>query len=66
MTVSDVPNTTLTKGDGDTVAKGDMVSAQIWVGNGCTQKTAYSTYDQGGAAEPSRSTTTSARSSSTP
>jgi peptidylprolyl isomerase len=49
MTVSDVQNTTLTKGDGDTVAKGDMVSAQIWVGNGYTQKTAYSTYDQGGA-----------------
>jgi peptidylprolyl isomerase len=49
MTVSDVQNTTLTKGGGDTVAKGDMVSAQIWVGNGYTQKTAYSTYDQGGA-----------------
>jgi peptidylprolyl isomerase len=49
MTVSDVQNTTVTKGEGDAVAKGDLVSAQIWVGNGYTEKTAYSTYDQGGA-----------------
>ena len=49
MTATDVQNTTVTKGAGDTVAKGDLVSAQIWVGNGYTEKTAYSTYDQGGA-----------------
>ena len=66
MTASDVQNTTLTKGDGDTVAKGDIVSAQIWVGNGYTQKTAYSTYDQGGAAERHRRRATSARSWPTP
>ena len=52
MTATDVENTTLTKGDGDTVGSGDVVSAQIWLGNGYTEKTAYSTYDQGGAAEP--------------
>ena len=49
MTATDVQNTTVTKGEGDTVEKGDLVSAQIWVGNGYTEKTAYSTYDQGGA-----------------
>ena len=49
MTASDVQNTTLTKGDGDTVATGDQVSAQIWIGNGYSEKAAYSTYDQGGA-----------------
>ena len=49
MTATDVENTTLTKGDGDTIAAGDVVSAQIWLGNGYTEKTAYSTYDQGGA-----------------
>jgi peptidylprolyl isomerase len=49
MTATTVENTTITKGDGDTVAKGDQVSAQIWVGNGYTEKEAYSTYSQGGA-----------------
>jgi len=49
MTATDVQNTTVTKGEGDTVEKGDLVSAHIWVGNASTEKTAYSTYDQGGA-----------------
>jgi peptidylprolyl isomerase len=44
-----VATTTLTKGDGDTVQKGDAVITQIWIGNGFSQKQAYSTYDSGGA-----------------
>jgi FKBP-type peptidyl-prolyl cis-trans isomerase len=47
MTADDVQTTTLTKGDGDTVAEGDVVSAQLWIGNGFSQKKAYSSYDQG-------------------
>jgi peptidylprolyl isomerase len=49
MTVDKLSTSTLTKGDGDTIADGDQVSAQIWIGNGFNQKEAYSTYDQGGA-----------------
>jgi peptidylprolyl isomerase len=49
MTASDVQTTTLTKGDGDTVAEDDIVSAQLWIGNGFSQKKAFSSYDQGGA-----------------
>jgi peptidylprolyl isomerase len=49
MTAADVQTTTLTKGDGDTLADGDVVSAQLWIGNGFSQKQAYSSYDQGGA-----------------
>jgi peptidylprolyl isomerase len=49
MTADDVQTTTLTKGDGDTVAEDDVVKAQIWIGNGFSQKKAYSSYDQGGA-----------------
>jgi len=49
FTANDVQTTTLTKGDGDTIAEGDQVQAQIWIGNGFSQKEAYSTYDQGGA-----------------
>ena len=52
FTATDVQTTTLTKGDGDTIAEGDQVQAQIWIGNGFSQKEAYSTYDQGGAADP--------------
>jgi peptidylprolyl isomerase len=49
MTADDVQTTTLTKGDGDTIEEGDVVSAQLWIGNGFSQKKAYSSYDQGGA-----------------
>jgi peptidylprolyl isomerase len=49
LTADTVKSSTLTKGTGDTVAAGDQVSAQIWIGNGATSKEAYSTYDQGGA-----------------
>lgn len=37
----------LVEGDGETVADGDTVSAQWWIGNGFTEKEAQSTYDQG-------------------
>ena len=46
----DVKKTTtqvVSAGDGDKVAEGDQVIANIWVGNGYTQKKAYSTYDDG-------------------
>jgi peptidylprolyl isomerase len=49
LTADDVQSSTLTKGDGDTIADGDQVSAQIWIGDGFSEKEAYSTYDQGGA-----------------
>lgn len=35
------------EGDGDTVADGDTVSTNFWVGNGFTEKEAQSTYGQG-------------------
>ena len=35
------------KGDGDTVADGDTVSANFWIGNGFTQEEATSSYGQG-------------------
>jgi peptidylprolyl isomerase len=37
----------LIEGDGETVADGDTVSANLWIGNGFTQEEATSTYDQG-------------------
>jgi peptidylprolyl isomerase len=47
MEVGDIETTVLTKGDGEEIASGDQVSAHIWIGNGYTQKKAYSTYDEG-------------------
>lgn len=40
---------TLVKGDGETVADGDTVQANWWIGNGFTEKEAQSTYSEGGA-----------------
>lgn len=37
----------LIEGDGETVADGDTVSANLWIGNGFTQEEATSTYEQG-------------------
>lgn len=39
--------TTLVKGTGDEVADGDTVSTYLYLGNGTTQKDAYSDYDNG-------------------
>lgn len=38
---------TLTTGDGAEVKDGDQVLTHIWIGNGFTQKKAFSTYDAG-------------------
>jgi peptidylprolyl isomerase len=51
LDVSKTETTVVTEGDGDKVAEGDQVSANIWIGNGATQKQAYSTYDEGGKPE---------------
>jgi peptidylprolyl isomerase len=47
LKVSKTETTVVSEGDGDKVADGDQVSANIWIGNGATQKQAYSTYDEG-------------------
>ena len=47
LDVSKTETTVVTKGDGDKIEDGDQVSANIWIGNGTTQKQAYSTYDEG-------------------
>jgi FKBP-type peptidyl-prolyl isomerase-like protein len=44
-TVDKTETKTLEAGDGDTVAKGGKVWGYIWIGNGFTQKQAYSDYD---------------------
>jgi len=45
MEATSLQTTTLTTGDGATIADGDKVNTQIWIGNGYTEKKAYSTYD---------------------
>lgn len=45
--VDELTSEVLTEGDGDEVASGDKVTAHIWIGNGYTEKQAYSTYDEG-------------------
>lgn len=47
MSSNDIVSTTLTTGDGQEVQDGDKVQTNIWIGNGFTQKKAFSTYDQG-------------------
>ena len=44
-----ITSETLVEGDGEEVAAGDKVTAQIWIGNGFNQEQAFSTYDEGGA-----------------
>jgi len=41
----------LVEGDGETVADGDTVSANWWIGNGFTQEEAQSTYSKDGATQ---------------
>jgi peptidylprolyl isomerase len=41
----------LVKGDGETVADGDTVSANWWIGNGFTEEEAQSTYTKDGATQ---------------
>ncbi len=47
LDVKKTETTVVTEGDGEKVVDGDQVSAHIWIGNGATQKQAYSTYDEG-------------------
>ncbi|KQW52919.1 hypothetical protein ASC77_00995 [Nocardioides sp. Root1257] len=47
LDVSKTDSEVVTKGDGDKIADGDQVVIHIWIGNGTTQKQAYSTYDEG-------------------
>ncbi len=51
LEVDDTETTVVEKGDGDDVAEGDQVVANVWIGNGYSQKEAYSTYAEGGAPE---------------
>jgi peptidylprolyl isomerase len=51
MNATDIEAKTLVEGHGPEVKDGDQVATQIYVGNGYTQKKAYSTYDAGGAPE---------------
>jgi peptidylprolyl isomerase len=41
----------LIEGDGKEVADGDQVEVNVWIGNGFTQKEAYTTYADGGSPE---------------
>lgn len=41
----------LIEGDGKEVADGDKVEVNVWIGNGFTQKEAYTTYEKGGSPE---------------
>ena len=45
LEVDDITTEVLTEGDGEPVADGDQVFAHIWIGNGFTQKKAFSTYE---------------------
>jgi peptidylprolyl isomerase len=47
LDVTKTDSEVVTAGDGDKIAEGDQVVAHIWIGNGATQKQAYSTYDEG-------------------
>jgi peptidylprolyl isomerase len=47
MNATDIETKTLVEGDGAEVKEGDQIATQIYVGNGFTQKKAFSTYDQG-------------------
>ena len=49
---ADEPETkVLIEGDGKEVADGDKVEANVWIGNGWTQKEAYTTYTKDGVTE---------------
>ena len=45
LDVSDLASEVVAEGDGEEIQSGDQVLAQIWLGNGFTQKKAFSTYD---------------------
>jgi peptidylprolyl isomerase len=45
VTPDGIESEVVTEGDGEELAAGDNVFAQIWMGNGYTQQKAFSTYD---------------------
>jgi peptidylprolyl isomerase len=45
LNAGDVESKVISEGDGDEVESGDQVFAHIWIGNGTSQKKAFSTYD---------------------
>jgi peptidylprolyl isomerase len=49
--VEETETSVVIEGDGDEIASGDQVSANLWIGNGTTEETSYSTYDEGGKPE---------------
>lgn len=49
MSAGDIEVETLVEGDGAEVANGDQLNIHYWIGNGFTEKKAYSSYDEGGA-----------------
>lgn len=49
--IEETETTVVTEGDGEEVAEGDQVQANLWIGNGTTQETSYSAYDEGGQPE---------------
>lgn len=51
MSADGIEIETLVEGDGDTVAEGDKVTVNFWVGNGFTQRKTFSSYDKGGQPE---------------
>jgi peptidylprolyl isomerase len=46
MKAGKVESEALTEGDGEQVEGGDSVLAHVWIGNGFSQQTAFSTYDE--------------------
>jgi peptidylprolyl isomerase len=46
MTAGKIETKTITEGDGDQLKSQDNVLAHVWVGNGYSQQTAFSTYDE--------------------
>jgi peptidylprolyl isomerase len=47
LDVDDTKTSVIKQGDGEKIADGDKVQAYLWIGNGFTQKKAYSDYDNG-------------------
>jgi len=45
--VKETETTVISEGDGDEIVDADQVTANLWIGNGTTQETAYSTYETG-------------------
>ena len=46
-TTDTLASTTLIEGDGETIASGDTVQVDLWIGNGFSQAQAYSTWKNG-------------------